>query len=152
MNTFSTNNLKVQWFIVIFFLWSYLKLPWLSMHILLINASYEGICVRFERKNNTRLHMYFNNLSMNFRHRYLNYNNVRLCCKVVCLFQQVFVLQLNELDWLLETIKVNFPKLTYLSLLGNAACPNQLSSHDNDEEDYIRYRWVLYWPSASIST
>ncbi|WAQ97141.1 LRMDA-like protein [Mya arenaria] len=53
--------------------------------------------------------------------------------------------KLTDLDHLLEDIKVKFPRLKYLSLLGNSACPNQLSSMEKDEEDYQRYRYyVLY--------
>ena len=37
---------------------------------------------------------------------------------------------------------MNFPLINYLSLLGNEACPNQLSSFEKDEEDYNRYRSV----------
>ena len=55
-----------------------------------------------------------------------------------CIFCHFF--QLSNIDALLDDIEKNFPKLTYLSLLGNTACPNQLSCHDKDEEDYLRYR------------
>ncbi|XP_045212207.1 leucine-rich melanocyte differentiation-associated protein-like [Mercenaria mercenaria] len=64
--------------------------------------------------------------------------------------QQLHTLTLNknkltDLEHLIEEIKSKFPRLTYLSLLGNAACPNQLSAHDKDDEDYSRYRYkVLY--------
>lgn len=35
--------------------------------------------------------------------------------------------------------------MTYLSLLGNPACPDQLSSSEHDEQDYRRYRsYVLH--------
>ncbi|KAL5018338.1 hypothetical protein ScPMuIL_004060 [Solemya velum] len=53
--------------------------------------------------------------------------------------------QLTNLESLLEQIQNKLPSLTYLSLLGNMACPNQLSCEDKDEEDYQRYRYyVLY--------
>lgn len=53
--------------------------------------------------------------------------------------------QICNLELLLKQIKTNLPALTYLSLLGNHACPNQLSNSENDEEDYQRYRYyVLY--------
>ncbi|KAH3871186.1 leucine-rich melanocyte differentiation-associated protein-like [Dreissena polymorpha] len=53
--------------------------------------------------------------------------------------------KLTDIDHLLNEVKTKFPLLTYLSLLGNAACPNQLSAHDKDDEDYSRYRnYVLY--------
>ena len=48
--------------------------------------------------------------------------------------------QLRDLNSLLEQLVTKFPNLTYLSLLGNQACPNQLSSMDKDDEDYQRYR------------
>ncbi|XP_066246658.1 leucine-rich melanocyte differentiation-associated protein-like isoform X1 [Euwallacea similis] len=48
--------------------------------------------------------------------------------------------QICALEPLLKQIKERLPSLTYLSLLGNEACPNQLSNKDNDEEDYQRYR------------
>ncbi|KAJ8318513.1 hypothetical protein KUTeg_003604 [Tegillarca granosa] len=52
---------------------------------------------------------------------------------------------LTNLDHLLDSLEKCFPSLTYLSLLGNIACPNQLSCLDKDEEDYKRYRnYVLY--------
>ncbi|XP_064638009.1 leucine-rich melanocyte differentiation-associated protein-like [Lineus longissimus] len=48
-----------------------------------------------------------------------------------------------SLDNLVDKIQASLPSLTYLSLLGNIACPNQLSSFDKDEEDYQRYRVYL---------
>jgi hypothetical protein len=48
--------------------------------------------------------------------------------------------QISNLELLLTKIAQNLPSLHYLSLLGNAACPNQLSDADKDEEDYQRYR------------
>lgn len=50
--------------------------------------------------------------------------------------------QITNLDQLLDNISHNLPRLTYLSMLSNEACPNQLSSLDKDEEDYQRYRLV----------
>jgi len=47
---------------------------------------------------------------------------------------------LKNLDRLLCTLQTRVPSLTYLSLLGNEACPNQLSSQDKDDDDYRRYR------------
>ncbi|ERL85461.1 leucine-rich melanocyte differentiation-associated protein isoform X2 [Dendroctonus ponderosae] len=53
--------------------------------------------------------------------------------------------QICNLEALLLQIKQNLPALNYLSLLGNQACPNQLSNQEHDEEDYQRYRYfVLY--------
>ncbi|XP_064605169.1 leucine-rich melanocyte differentiation-associated protein-like [Liolophura sinensis] len=53
--------------------------------------------------------------------------------------------KITDLDSLIRMIKVQMPSLSYLSLLGNRACPNQLSDTEKDEEDYQRYRYyVLY--------
>jgi hypothetical protein len=49
-------------------------------------------------------------------------------------------LQFTDLEKLLNQLPKKFPKLRFLSLLGNIACPDQLSSNDKDEEDYKRYR------------
>lgn len=52
---------------------------------------------------------------------------------------------LKNLEVFINKIVEKLPSLRYLSLLGNEACPNQLSSLDKDEEDYQRYRYyVLY--------
>lgn len=51
--------------------------------------------------------------------------------------------RLTDLYNLLDNLAENLPALTYLSLLGNTACPNQLSSPDNNEEDYQRYRYYV---------
>ncbi|XP_066930961.1 leucine-rich melanocyte differentiation-associated protein-like [Clytia hemisphaerica] len=52
---------------------------------------------------------------------------------------------IQNLELFMAHIVETLPNLTYLSLLGNTACPNQLSNLDNDEEDYQRYRYyVLY--------
>ncbi|XP_013068400.2 leucine-rich melanocyte differentiation-associated protein-like isoform X1 [Biomphalaria glabrata] len=51
----------------------------------------------------------------------------------------------SDLTDLLDKLVASFPNLTYLSLLGNEACPDQLSSSEKDDEDYQRYRYyVLY--------
>ncbi|CAG9840157.1 unnamed protein product [Diabrotica balteata] len=69
---------------------------------------------------------------------------------VVPYLPQLHTLSLNknkieDLPSLLSKICTNLPKLTYLSLLGNKACPNELSGDENDENDYQRYRcYVLY--------
>ncbi|RUS74493.1 hypothetical protein EGW08_017744 [Elysia chlorotica] len=53
--------------------------------------------------------------------------------------------RLTDLNSLIDKLASKCPNLTYLSLLGNQACPNQLSSCDKDDEDYQRYRYyVLY--------
>ncbi|XP_075217259.1 leucine-rich melanocyte differentiation-associated protein-like isoform X3 [Lycorma delicatula] len=46
---------------------------------------------------------------------------------------------ITDLDVLMRKLENNLPNLRYLSLLGNKACPNQLSSPDKDDEDYQRY-------------
>ncbi|XP_054267551.1 leucine-rich melanocyte differentiation-associated protein-like [Macrosteles quadrilineatus] len=52
---------------------------------------------------------------------------------------------ITNLDLLLTKIDHNLPRLRYLSLLGNVACPNQLSDSTKDDDDYQRYRYyVLY--------
>lgn len=50
--------------------------------------------------------------------------------------------QITDIEQLMKKLQQNCPKLTYLSLLGNRACPNQLTDLDNDEADYQRYRLV----------
>ncbi|CAB3238980.1 unnamed protein product [Arctia plantaginis] len=53
--------------------------------------------------------------------------------------------QISDLDALMEKISQNFPSLTYLSLLSNKACPNQLSDIDKDDSDYQRYRYFVIY-------
>lgn len=48
-----------------------------------------------------------------------------------------------DLDELLKQLVKCYPNLIYLSLLGNPACPDQLSSLEKDEEDYKRYRYYI---------
>ncbi|EEZ98550.1 Leucine-rich repeat-containing protein C10orf11 homolog-like Protein [Tribolium castaneum] len=50
---------------------------------------------------------------------------------------------ITDIESLVVKIRHNLPALTYLSLLGNKACPNQLSNIDNDDEDYQRYRYYV---------
>ncbi|XP_046668078.1 leucine-rich melanocyte differentiation-associated protein-like isoform X1 [Homalodisca vitripennis] len=50
---------------------------------------------------------------------------------------------ITNLDLLLTKIEHNTPNIKYLSLLGNLACPNQLSDHSKDDEDYQRYRYYV---------
>lgn len=78
-------------------------------------------------------------------------DNNKLCDSIlVPRLPNLKILSLNKnnirnLDLLLTKIAQNLSSLHYLSLLGNAACPNQLSDADKDEEDYQRYRfYVLY--------
>ncbi|XP_077202082.1 leucine-rich melanocyte differentiation-associated protein isoform X2 [Paroedura picta] len=51
--------------------------------------------------------------------------------------------QITELEGLLDHLAEETPSLEYLSLLGNTACPNELSSKDKDEGDYQRYRYFV---------
>lgn len=57
---------------------------------------------------------------------------------------------IENLEIFLIKIKDSFPELTYLSMLGNAACPNQLTSLDNDEDDYQRYRYYVIYSMPSL--
>ena len=41
----------------------------------------------------------------------------------------------------MEQLGENLPNLRYLSLLGNVACPDQLSSVEKNEMDYKKYRY-----------
>jgi hypothetical protein len=53
--------------------------------------------------------------------------------------------KITDLDGLLSVIKSKLPSLKYLSILGNPACPDQLSSSDKDDDDYRRYRlYVIF--------
>ncbi|XP_065350327.1 leucine-rich melanocyte differentiation-associated protein-like [Cloeon dipterum] len=53
--------------------------------------------------------------------------------------------KIGDLELLLRKIANNTASLRHLSLLGNVACPNQLSDAEKDEEDYRRYRfYVIY--------
>ncbi|CAL1295715.1 unnamed protein product [Larinioides sclopetarius] len=45
----------------------------------------------------------------------------------------------RDIESLLRHLTSCYPELTYLSILGNPACPDQLSSFEKDEEDYQRY-------------
>ncbi|CAG9772866.1 unnamed protein product [Ceutorhynchus assimilis] len=51
--------------------------------------------------------------------------------------------QICNLESFLLQVKEKLPMLSYLSLLGNQACPNQLSNQENDDEDYQRYRYFV---------
>ncbi|PSN34291.1 Leucine-rich repeat-containing protein, partial [Blattella germanica] len=50
---------------------------------------------------------------------------------------------ISNLELLLNKVAHSLPSLHYLSLLGNVACPNQLSDLEKDEEDYQRYRYYV---------
>lgn len=50
-----------------------------------------------------------------------------------------------DIETLLSKLTVMCPKLRYLSLLGNQACPHEMLGGGHDDEDYQRYRYyVLY--------
>ena len=52
---------------------------------------------------------------------------------------------MTDLERFLNELSLKLPGLTYLSMLGNPACPDQLSSSEHDDTDYIRYRsYVLH--------
>ncbi|KAF9410180.1 hypothetical protein HW555_010658 [Spodoptera exigua] len=53
--------------------------------------------------------------------------------------------EITDLEELVNKISKHFPALTYLSLLSNKACPNQLSDVDKDDSDYQRYRYYVIY-------
>ncbi|XP_013165220.1 PREDICTED: leucine-rich repeat-containing protein C10orf11-like isoform X1 [Papilio xuthus] len=53
--------------------------------------------------------------------------------------------KLTDLEGLIQKINENMPKLSYLSILRNKACPNQLSDSDKDDSDYQRYRYYVIY-------
>ncbi|XP_026322234.1 leucine-rich melanocyte differentiation-associated protein-like isoform X2 [Hyposmocoma kahamanoa] len=58
--------------------------------------------------------------------------------------------QITDLDVLIKKIGRSFPSLTYLSLLSNKACPNQLSDVDKDDSDYQRYRYFVIYKVQNL--
>ncbi|KAL0268908.1 UNVERIFIED_CONTAM: hypothetical protein PYX00_010689 [Menopon gallinae] len=48
-----------------------------------------------------------------------------------------------NLELFLQKVQDSIPSIRYLSLLGNKACPNQLSDMNKDDEDYKRYRYYV---------
>ncbi|UYV77981.1 C10orf11 [Cordylochernes scorpioides] len=50
--------------------------------------------------------------------------------------------QFSNLEEVVAKVKSSYPQLRYLSLLGNPACPDQLTSLAKDEHDYRNYRLV----------
>ena len=50
------------------------------------------------------------------------------------------LLHIKNVDSFTDKLKASIPSLTYLSMLGNQACPNELLASDKDEEDYQRFR------------
>lgn len=51
--------------------------------------------------------------------------------------------KINNLENLICKLKTAFPGLKYLSLLGNHACPNELTCSENDDNDYQSYRYYV---------
>jgi len=51
--------------------------------------------------------------------------------------------QIADLDDLLSQVSRKTPELRYISLLGNPACPDQLTNRDCDYDDYQRYRFDI---------
>jgi len=50
---------------------------------------------------------------------------------------------ITDLRMFIDNIKDKFPQLTYMSMIKNPACPNEITGRDSD--DYQRYRlYVLY--------
>ncbi|KAJ0178888.1 hypothetical protein K1T71_005663 [Dendrolimus kikuchii] len=58
--------------------------------------------------------------------------------------------QITDLELLVNKIQKHFPILTYLSLLSNKACPNQLSDVDKDDSDYQRYRYFVIYKLPNL--
>lgn len=56
--------------------------------------------------------------------------------------------QIADTESFLGQIKEKYPNLTFLSLLGNTACPNELVL--KDEEDYQRYRYFVLHSLPSL--
>lgn len=59
------------------------------------------------------------------------------------MINNIFVFQIENLDLLLAKLTLSFPNLEYLSLLGNPACPDQLSSSKYSDADYQKYRYTV---------
>ncbi len=55
---------------------------------------------------------------------------------------------IETLEELLTKLKRSCPKITYLSLLFNGACPNELVG--KDEEDYQRYRYLVLFSFPNL--
>jgi len=49
--------------------------------------------------------------------------------------------KISDTEAFLSQVKDSYPKLSFLSLLGNTACPNELVL--KDEDDYQRYRYYV---------
>ena len=48
---------------------------------------------------------------------------------------------ITDLERFLDSLSKQLPSLKYLSILGNPACPDQLSCTDTSDEDYEQYRY-----------
>ncbi|VVC96272.1 unnamed protein product [Leptidea sinapis] len=55
-----------------------------------------------------------------------------------------------NLEALINKLCDSYPSLSYLSLLSNKACPNQLSDRDKDESDYQRYRYYVLYKLSNL--
>ncbi|CAG4992069.1 unnamed protein product [Parnassius apollo] len=58
--------------------------------------------------------------------------------------------KLANLEGLIEKVSEQLPALSYLSLLSNKACPNQLSDCDKDDSDYQRYRYFVIYKLRNL--
>ncbi|CAH4035710.1 leucine-rich melanocyte differentiation-associated protein-like [Pieris brassicae] len=58
--------------------------------------------------------------------------------------------EITNLEDLVNKLCDAFPALTYLSLLSNKACPNQLSDLEKDESDYQRYRYFVIYKLKNL--
>ncbi|XP_050685574.1 leucine-rich melanocyte differentiation-associated protein-like isoform X2 [Leptidea sinapis] len=58
--------------------------------------------------------------------------------------------QIVNLEALINKLCDSYPSLSYLSLLSNKACPNQLSDRDKDESDYQRYRYYVLYKLSNL--
>lgn len=56
--------------------------------------------------------------------------------------------RIRDLDGLLTQIARNVPSISFLSLLGNEACPNELVA--KDEDDYQRYRHAVLFKLPGV--
>lgn len=70
-------------------------------------------------------------------------------CGIILSHTGFFSTQITNLNILLLRLSANMPNIEYLSLLGNPACPDQLSAAgpettNNPQDDYQHYRFV-HW-------
>lgn len=68
---------------------------------------------------------------------------------------QLTTLSLNKnrfdnLDFLISCIEQCYPALSFLSLLGNPACPDQITNPDKDDDDYQRYRYYVIYKLRNL--